>query len=242
MLVHGLDWRAEPGQCWVVLGPNGVGKTRLLHTLAGLLPAAAGEIRVNDRPIGQWSRPRLARQIALLLQDEAPGWWGSVADYVALGMHPHGHSDAGDPAVLAALELTGLAGQADQALRTLSGGERQRARLAQTLAQRTPILLWDEPLNHLDLRQREATLALVQALVAGGRTVVLSLHDPAEARRIGTHALLLYDSGRPRQGPAGTILDEATIRELYAIDLPGPAGPPLAALRALTPEPLATPR
>jgi iron complex transport system ATP-binding protein len=240
-LVERLDWTVNPGECWAVLGPNGTGKTRLLHTLAGLLPAAGGDVLLAGRAVSAWPRRSLARQRALLFQEESASYWGTVAEYVALGALPHGRAAASDPAVLAALKLTGLEPLAERALMALSGGERQRTRIAQSLAQRPACLLWDEPLNHLDLRHQATTLALARQLADEGRGVVLTLQDPDQARQICTHVLLLYDSGRCRQGCTVDLLDSATVRELYALDLPAPPNPLPLALRAFIPDSMADP-
>ncbi len=240
-LVEQLDWTVNRGECWAVLGPNGTGKTRLLHTVAGLLPAAAGEVMFAGRGVSAWSRRALARERALLFQEESASYWGTVADYVALGALPHGRAATSDPTVLAALRRTALESLAERAFTALSGGERQRARIAQSLAQRPACLLWDEPLNHLDLRHQASMLALARQLADEGRAVVLTLQDPEQARHTCTHVLLLYHSGRFRQGRTIDLLDPATVRELYALDLPAPQNPLPLALRAFTPDSMADP-
>ncbi len=241
VLVDGLDWDVQAGECWGVLGPNGVGKSRLLHTVAGLLPAASGEVTLAGRLVTEGSRRGLARQRALLFQEETASYWGTVADYVALGALPHGRARRTDAAIRAALSLTALEALAERPLAVLSGGERQRARIAQSLAQRTACLLWDEPLNHLDLRYQAATLSLARQLADDGRAVILTLQDPEQVRQSCSHVLLLYDSAHIRQGRVVDTLDDAAVRELYALDLPAYPNPLPLALRAYTPDSMAQP-
>jgi len=240
-LVRGLDLRVAGGECWAVLGPNGAGKTLLLHTLAGVRAPACGDVELDGRPLRRWPRRAAAQRIALLLQEESPDYWGTLTEYVALGRLPYG-GRAADPAVaqaIASLSLTALAGRT---FRSLSGGERQRARLAQTLAQQTGLVLWDEPLNHLDLRHQGDVMALARGLCAEGRAVVLTVHEPAWAAAYCTHALLLYDSGRAAAGPARSVITDSAMSELYCLERPIPVFSGCGIQASDTPTGLPTPR
>jgi iron complex transport system ATP-binding protein len=219
-LVSGLAIEFAAGDCWAVLGRNGSGKSSLLLALAGLRPPAAGRVELQGRPIDAWSRLELAQRLAILLQDEPGDYWGSTLDYVQLGRYPRSRAALGGDAALASealalLEEFDLGSHAGQPFRTLSGGERQRARLAQTLMQDTACLLLDEPLQHLDLKHQ---LTVMQALVrraAGGRAVVMALHEPAMAARHCERAILLYDSGRVRHGRVDEMLTLDNLEALY---------------------------
>jgi iron complex transport system ATP-binding protein len=220
-LIRTLDLDVRPGQCWAVLGRNGVGKTSLLLGAAGLRVPAAGRVLLDGRDLPLVPRRELARGVGILLQEEPELFWGTAADYVALGAHAR---DALGPAVLngtvrSALAAVDLAQHAAQPYRTLSGGERQRARLAQLLVQAPRYLLLDEPLTHLDLRHQLATMALMAELAAQGRGVMMALHEPWLAARYCDHALLLYDSARFSSGPAGELLGRESLEQLYGCPL-----------------------
>jgi iron complex transport system ATP-binding protein len=225
VLIRGLELAVGAGECWAVLGPNGGGKTLLLHTLAGLRPPDGGAVHLDGAPLADWGRRAVAQRLALLLQEEASDYWGSVWEYVALGRHPFGRHGGSDVLVAEAIDQLGLSARSGQSLRSLSGGERQRARVAQTVAQDTALLLWDEPLNHLDLRQQGDVMRIARALCARGKCVVLTVHEPAWAAAYCSHALLLYDSGRSASGPARSIINDRAIRELYSLEQPTPALP-----------------
>jgi iron complex transport system ATP-binding protein len=100
---------------------------------------------------------------------------------------------------------------------TLSGGERRRLAIATVLAQDPQVFLLDEPIQQLDPQHQLAVLRRFRALADGGRTVVLSLHDPGLAARFADDALLLFGDGRWQHGPVTEALHEGAISELYGI-------------------------
>ena len=128
-LIKNLSFAAGSGNLLAVLGPNGAGKTLLLHTLAGLRGPGGGEVRVLDRPIGDWARRDLARELALLPQNLEDPFPATVLDTVLLGRHPHierwrWESEQDVAIARAAIDSVGLHGYEGRDVFTLSGGER----------------------------------------------------------------------------------------------------------------------
>jgi iron complex transport system ATP-binding protein len=226
LLCRDLDLVLAAGELWAVLGCNGSGKTTLLHALAGLTPAAAGNVAIGGRGLADYSRRELGRSLGILLQREDQEFWGTLADYVMLGRYPHAHAlfgwsaddEAAAARALAAFDLTALAAQA---YGTLSGGERQRARLAQLWAQDPPVMLLDEPLQHLDLRHQLQTLELLRAATRDtGRAAALVLHDLTFAGRCD-RILMLYGDGRYAAGTAAELLQPQRLEDLYGCRVRG---------------------
>ena len=223
-LVRALDLALAPGQCWALLGRNGAGKTSLLLALAGLRAPHSGAVALDGAPLASYRRGDLARRIAVLFQDEEADFWGSAFDYVMLGRYPRSRSAwsadeegaAGARRWLAELDL---ADHAAQGYRTLSGGERQRARIAQVLLQDADILLFDEPLQHLDLRHQGQVMRTLSACAARGKTVLAALHEPGHAARHCGFSLLLYDAGRTSLGRSSDMLTQANLEALYQCPL-----------------------
>ena len=98
---------------------------------------------------------------------------------------------------------------------TLSGGERRRLALATLLVQDPPLMLLDEPANHLDLRHQHDMLGLLQEQARAGHAILMVLHDINHALRYCDHVVLLFADGSPRQGPSGELLEPALLSELY---------------------------
>jgi len=180
-ILHDISLSLPKGRWTSIVGPNGAGKSTLLKVLANLLPHA-GSVDLLGKPLHHMPGRDRARQLAWLGQNESAGDDLMVQDVVMLGRLPHQPwlappSEADHTAVTRALQATQAWEWRGRALGQLSGGERQRVLLARALAVEAEVLLMDEPLANLDPPHQADWLALVQALVAQGKTVVSVLHE-----------------------------------------------------------------
>jgi iron complex transport system ATP-binding protein len=219
-LVRGLDLQVGGGSMLAVLGPNGSGKSLSLHTLAGLRPPKAGALLIAGRPLAEWPRRALARELALLPQNVEDPFPASVIETVLLGRHPHiarwQWESARDLAIASdALVAVGLAGYEERDVLTLSGGERRRAALAAILAQTPRIFLLDEPTTQLDPNHQLEALQLLRERANGGAAVIVTLHDPNLAERFADHALLIGKDGAWCCGRVADILTPPQLSSLY---------------------------
>jgi iron complex transport system ATP-binding protein len=221
LLVDGLRLTVRPGDFIALLGPNGVGKTLTLKTLAGLRPTARGSIRLRDDSLETLDRRSVARRLGLLLQEHADAFPATVLEIALLGRHSHrGFWDWNDAPgmtlardALARMDLQGLE---HRLAARLSGGERRRLALSTLLVQDPQLFLLDEPMNHLDPWHRFTVLQTFSELAASGRGVVASLHDPALATRYANRCLLLFGDGRWEFGAREDLLTEQRLESLYA--------------------------
>ena len=214
-----LSLSINNGENWAVLGMNGCGKTTLLHTLAGLLPALSGNVNINEKPLEKISRKKIAQQLSLLLQHQEDHFPGSVLESVLIGRHPHLHSwqwetETDHKLAMDTLALVGLEGFSNRSILTLSGGERQRVALATLLIQQTNIRLLDEPVNHLDIHQQHKIMGTLTSNNACLSNIFV-LHDINLAMQYCDHALLIFKNGKTQHGPCETMLTENNLSELY---------------------------
>lgn len=218
-----LDLDLDAGTCLGILGPNGIGKTTLLHTLAGLRAPDSGEILLAGELISKLSRRAIARQLGLLIQQQEDSLPASVLETALIGRHPHigfwrweSHADVAIARRM--LKLTGLEGLEQRTQTHLSGGERRRLAIATILAQDPAVFLLDEPTHQLDLQHQITLLRLFAQLAhSQGRLVVISLHDVNLAARFCSHVLLMFGSGRTLAGPTREILTPENLSQLYHI-------------------------
>jgi iron complex transport system ATP-binding protein len=232
-----LELCVARGDRWAVLGVNGVGKTTLLRTLAGLHRPDAGAVMLDGHPLAALTGRERARRRGLLLQSEHDAFEATVIEAVLAGRHPHvapwaWESAADLAAARGALERVALAGFDERRLGSLSGGERRRVSIAALLAQDPALMLLDEPTSHLDLHHQVAILdALAAAATPQGKALVMSLHDVNLAARYCTHALLLFGGGATAQGPVPAVLEPRTLTRLYShpvVRIDGAGGPVFA--------------
>ncbi|MGJ7544050.1 thiol reductant ABC exporter subunit CydD [Variovorax sp. LT1R16] len=191
-VLQGFDLQIEPGEHVALMGASGVGKTALLSLIAGLVPAASGEIAIGGVALTDASAADLRRRIGWMGQ-RPHVFAGSVQANVALGRDGvHG------PQVEQAMRFAALGGVAQAHPATalgeggsgLSGGEAVRLALARIAAQLdADLLLVDEPTAHLDTETAERVVDALMAL-ARGKTLIAVTHDPVLAARMNRQVRL----------------------------------------------------
>lgn len=210
-VLHGVDLALRASEGLALVGPNAAGKSTLVRAMAGLLPAVSGEIVLDGRPLGSWSRTAVARRLALVAaQDEAEERL-TVADRVALGRYPHRGPLAlltatDREAVARALRLAEVEHLRDRPLGTLSAGERQLALVARGLAQEPSVLLLDEPATHLDVRHQLHLFRVLDDVRRQGVAVLAVVHDLPRAAAWASRMALVHEGRVAADGAPADVL------------------------------------
>jgi len=213
-VIGGVDLTVADHEFVCLLGPSGCGKTTLLRILAGLIPADAGEVLIDGRPVLGPGPDR-----GVVFQDFALLPWADVLQNVAFGLELRGDpQEARETRARALIQAVGLAGFEHHYPRQLSGGMQQRVGLARALAVDPATLLMDEPFGSIDAQARRSLQDdLLRLQHQHRKTVVFVTHSVDEAVRLGDRIVLL--TPRP-----------ARVAEVIAVDLPRPRPPSLGRL------------
>ncbi|MGB5374031.1 MAG: ABC transporter ATP-binding protein [Polyangiales bacterium] len=222
-VLRDIDLEAHPGEVLALLGPNGAGKSTLLKALAGLLPYE-GRVEIAETDVAALSPRDRARRISYVPQRSLLRSALSVEEVVALGRYVHGGSFGGmsksdKEAIDHALLTAHADALRDRIFTQLSVGEQQRVLLARALASDAPILLLDEPTAALDVGEGMAVLRLIRTLAARKHTLIVVLHDLADALSTTDRALLLKDGRVVEQGQTREVISAEPIRAVYGVKL-----------------------
>jgi iron complex transport system ATP-binding protein len=218
-----LDLAVSAGSVTCLLGPNGVGKTTLFKTLLGLIPPLSGTVELDGHDLSRLDRPAIARQMAYVPQAHIAEFSYSVIDLVVMGRTAH-LGAFGAPrrtdyeAAMAALDQLGLAALAERDSTRISGGQRQLVLIARALAQRTRVIVMDEPTASLDLGNRIRVLDTIRRLSRSGLAVVLSTHEPEQAFVVADTVVILGPD-HFASGPVEAVMTSQQLSQLYGLPL-----------------------
>jgi ABC-type lipoprotein export system ATPase subunit len=181
-VIAAIDAVFEPGTLTLLSGPTGVGKSTLLHILAGLLRPTAGEVCWGGQAVSRWHsahKDRWRRQVGLVFQHQQLIGDLTAGENVLLPLIPRKISFQDQAAAVAeALRRLDLSDKSQRMAARLSGGERQRLAMARAIAPRPALLLADEPTAFQDDAQTEGLVDLLQAEKERGAVVIVCSHDP----------------------------------------------------------------
>ncbi|MGE4505317.1 MAG: ABC transporter ATP-binding protein [Desulfovibrionaceae bacterium] len=218
-IVRDISLSVEGGSVCALIGPNGAGKSTLVKAVSGLLAPSGGSIAVDGRPLSGACRRELARLVSYLPQKTTPVPC-SVFDAVLLGRKPHfnwrpGRDDRAQ--VERVVEEFGLGPLRDACATRISGGEFQKMLIARSLVQGARVLVLDEPINHLDIKNQVEIMDLITRLTRErGLITLIVLHDLNLAVRHADSVLLIRE-GRPVYCGETAGLSPRALSEAYEI-------------------------
>ncbi|WEK62163.1 MAG: ATP-binding cassette domain-containing protein [Candidatus Microbacterium colombiense] len=227
-----VDLAIPAGGVTALIGPNGAGKSTLLTMIGRLNGMDAGAIEITGFDVASTKSKDLAKIVSILRQENHFVTRLTVRQLVGFGRFPHskGRLTPADEVIISrAVDFLDLAALEGRYLDELSGGQRQRAYVAMVLAQDTPFILLDEPLNNLDMRHAVHMMQhLRRASEELGRTIVIVLHDINFAGHYADHICAMKDGtviefGTPAEIMTGEVLTRVFDTPVQVVD--GPSGP-----------------
>ncbi len=215
VLAEQLQLSLQTGELTCLLGVNGIGKSTLMRTLAGMHPPLAGTVLLEHANIRQMQPGALAQKVSIVLTDPVTVGNLSVYQLVAMGRYPYtgwlGRMQEEDhQKVQWAIQTTGITPLIHRHLHHLSDGERQKVMIARALAQDTPLIFLDEPTAHLDLPNRMSIVSLLREMVKETRKAILmTMHDVDLALQCADRLWLMQDQSIVAGVPEDLVLQGA---------------------------------
>lgn len=224
LILEDLNLQIPKGKITVLVGANGCGKSTLLRTFARLQKAKSGEIFLDENKLDAISTKEVAKRLAILPQGPVAPEGLTVQQLIKQGRYPHQSwlkqwSTEDEKIVNNALAVTQMTEFADRPVDALSGGQRQRVWIAMTLAQKTDLILLDEPTTYLDMAHQVEILDLLFDLNdKEGRTVVMVLHDLNLACRYAHHIVAVRNKQVYAQGKPEEVVTAEMVQAVFRMD------------------------
>lgn len=225
-ILRGVDWRVQRGEHWVILGPNGCGKTSLLKAILGYFSPSQGRLSVLGREYGHTDWRDLRLHIGIVtsaLQTSIPPAEPALETVVSgkfaqldLWATP---SAADWSAARKWLRFLGGGHLEKREWLYLSQGERQRVLIARALMAKPKLLVLDEPCAGLDPVAREEFLHFMDRITRRGPALVLVTHHVEEITSGFTHALILRQGQALAAGPLDRILTSRVLSRAFGAEI-----------------------
>lgn len=225
LVVDRVSLSIADGEFVGIIGPNGAGKSTLLKLIDGILQPKEGEIKLQSKPLHEYTRRQMAKMIGFVPQNFSTAFSYSVNDIVLMGRYPHLSAFASESAndyriAERSMQSTDVWQLRQRQFGELSGGEKQRVVLASALAQEPQILLLDEPTSSLDIKYQYQFYSILQQLQQSrGLTIVVVTHDINLAARYCGRLILLKNGKVVDDGAPEKVITKKMMESVYEVEV-----------------------
>ncbi|MCF6307221.1 MAG: ABC transporter ATP-binding protein [Flavobacteriaceae bacterium] len=220
VISEGINFSIKQGELIGLVGTNGIGKSTLLRTLAGMQPLLEGVISINGKTLNNISASELASDLSVVLTETPASQNLSVLELVSLGRHPYtnwvGSLSENDQEIInTAISSTKIEELLHKKCYELSDGQLQKVLIARALAQNTPIILLDEPTTHLDIFHRASVLKLLKKLASKNeKTILFSTHEIDLAIQV-SDKMLVMTKGNTFFNTPDNLISQGCFNDLF---------------------------
>ena len=220
-VLHDVSFELGGNELVSILGPNGVGKSTLIHCINKILAPTSGAVLIDGKDVSEIKLKELAKQIGYVPYSANDSFPLSVIDTVMIGRHPHskwGTLDKDLDIVYDTLRMLGISHLAMRPFNELSAGQHQKVMLARGLVQEPEILLLDEPTSNLDVRhQLDVTKMLKRLSREKNILIVMISHDINIAAKYSDKIILMHKGSVFDMGEPNKVITAENLRTVYGV-------------------------
>lgn len=219
-VLDNISFNIDYGEKVIIIGPNGCGKTTLLRIISGYLKADAGEILLEGKNLDEYKAKEKAKILAMMHQESKSSFDFKVQEVVEMGRYPYMPWDAKlskDDKVIVdrSIKLMNLDELREKSILKISGGEKARVMAAKTFAQEPRLMLMDEPVSAMDIKQEFHLMNIVKK---SNISYAIVLHDLNLAGAFADKIVLMKKGQIISVGTAKEVLTEENIKKVYEVD------------------------
>ena len=224
IIIERANLSIPKGKITMMIGQNGCGKSTLLKSISRILPVKKGEILLNGVNLKKMAQKEIAKKMAILPQSPLVPEGILVKDLVAYGRFPYQKPMSGlkkeDHEIIEwAMKKTGVFALQNKPVEELSGGQRQRVWISLALAQKTEILVLDEPTTYLDMAHQLEVLELLKKLnKEEGTTIIMVIHELNHATKFADHIIGMKKGKVLFEGAPNEVITVENLKALYEIE------------------------
>lgn len=221
-VLHDVTMDLSGPQLVAILGPNGVGKSTLIHCINKILQPTRGTVMVNDVDTREYKTYKLSQIIGYVPYSSSDTFPMTVVDTVLIGRHPHSrfkYTEHDLDVVYSTLELLNIQDLAVRPFNELSAGQHQKVMLARGLAQEPEILLLDEPTSNLDIRHQIEVMKILKRLSEKKEMLIIIIcHDINIAAKYSDRIIMLKDGTIHAAGKPSEVITAENLLDVYGVE------------------------